>query len=433
MSTKYQRLNNKLSRLSKEQIKIPTEHLNFYPRVVNNTNITFTDKEYKLLNKGLNYNLHYKRKNWLTNLALEAETAINLLPTTERGYYRKQVSDRITQLHQQNTTKPNQNTQSEWNTMKTIKTKLMTNGATLTSADKGNTIVILPTTQYQNKIQDFITENNFCTSNTDPTKSYQKQIRRTINNSTKMININSKWKYINLNPSAPTIRGLIKLHKSDQPIRPVVNWRNAPAYKLAKLFTQKIQDLTPLPYSFNIKNTTHLIHQLKQTPITPSTRFASLDISNMYSNIPVQETKQILNDILTRNLIDPQSKPELLAWYDVITQQNYFTNNGNTVLQKDGLAMGAPSSIISEIFLQHLEHSILTPIADKLQLINYFRYVDDILIIFDNQHTDINIITNYFNSIHHNIQFTNETEHKNKINYLDITITRNCGHINISI
>jgi hypothetical protein len=94
-----------------------------------------------------------------------------------------------------------------------------------------------------------------------------------------------KWKYINLNPSPPTIKGLVKIHKPTQPIRPVVNWRNTPAYKLAKLFTQKINQLTPLPYSFNVKNTKELILNLKDTPIQPHFTLASLDITNMYSNI----------------------------------------------------------------------------------------------------------------------------------------------------
>jgi hypothetical protein len=40
------------------------------------------------------------------------------------------------------------------------------------------------------------------------------------------------------------------------------------------------------------------------------TRFASLDISNMYSNIPVKETKLILEDILRHNLIDHQTEPK---------------------------------------------------------------------------------------------------------------------------
>jgi len=35
-----------------------------------------------------------------------------------------------------------------------------------------------------------------------------------------------------MNLSAPSIKGLIKIHKPDQPIRPVVNWRNIPKTKL---------------------------------------------------------------------------------------------------------------------------------------------------------------------------------------------------------
>jgi hypothetical protein len=130
MSIKYRRLNTKLTRLSRKQTRTATECHEFYPRVVSNTTITFTDNEYKLLNKGLKCNLHHKQKNCLTNLALEAETAISLL-LTDRGYYRKQVLDRITQLHRQNITKPNHNNHTEWNTIKTIKTKLKNNVATL--------------------------------------------------------------------------------------------------------------------------------------------------------------------------------------------------------------------------------------------------------------------------------------------------------------
>jgi len=209
----------------------------------------------------------------------------------------------------------------------------------------------------------------------------------------------------------------VKLHKPYLPIRPVVNWCNAPAYRLAKLFTQKIQLLTPLPYTFNIRNTTRLIHELKQTLITPSSRFASLDITNVYSNIPVNETKQIVDNILTCNSIDSEAKSEILNWYEVITKKNYFMNNENIILQEDGLAMGAPSSsIISELFLQYFEQTKLPHITQRLKLVNYFRYVNDILIIFDSQHTDINTIVNEFNSLHPKLQFTDETEKHNMIN-----------------
>jgi len=35
---------------------------NFYPRVINKTDITFTSYESTLLNKGLKYNLNHKHK-----------------------------------------------------------------------------------------------------------------------------------------------------------------------------------------------------------------------------------------------------------------------------------------------------------------------------------------------------------------------------------
>jgi cell division FtsZ-interacting protein ZapD len=95
---------------------------------------------------------------------LEAETGIHLLPITGRGYYRKQVSNHITKLQCHNSKKYRKfanNPHVEWNTMKAVTAKLNKNDAIVTSADKGNTIVILPSTLYQEKIQNFTDKNKF--------------------------------------------------------------------------------------------------------------------------------------------------------------------------------------------------------------------------------------------------------------------------------
>jgi hypothetical protein len=123
----------------------------------------------------------------------------------------------------------------------------------ITRADKGNSLVILPTSQYETKVEEFMQANHFQTSANDPTKSFQTQVRKAVNNSKTLIPSESKWKYLNLNPTAPTIKGLIKLHKPGHPIRPVVKWRRAPTYKLAQLFTQKIKQMAPLPNKNNSK------------------------------------------------------------------------------------------------------------------------------------------------------------------------------------
>ena len=94
----------------------------------------------------------------------------------------------------------------------------------------------------------------------------------------------------------------------------------------------------------------------------PHYNLASLDITSLYTNLPVKETRAILANILKQKLIAPQIQRELLNWLDVITRQNYFAHKKQIVIQHDGIAMGTPSSVlITEIFLQHVEHSHTAP------------------------------------------------------------------------
>jgi hypothetical protein len=72
---------------------------------------------------GLQYNLHYKMKDWLTNVALGTESAINHFPQTDRDYYSNQVSQNMIELHQQSCSEPNQNIQREKITLNAIQSK----------------------------------------------------------------------------------------------------------------------------------------------------------------------------------------------------------------------------------------------------------------------------------------------------------------------
>jgi len=192
-------------------------------------------------------------KNWIQNLALEVETAIYSLPSSQREVYRILTAECINALQKNNKPSHTQNTPSESTTLKNIKTKLNDNDAMITRADKGNSLVIIPTALYESKTDDFIQGNSFQISKANPTKSFQSQVRRVINNGKTLIPPDSKWQHINMIPTAPSIKGLIELHKPGYPVQPVDNWKGAPSYKLARLFTQKIKMLAPLPNtrSFN--------------------------------------------------------------------------------------------------------------------------------------------------------------------------------------
>ena len=104
-----------------------------------------------------------------------------------------------------------------------IKGKLISNNAIIVKADKGNTLVIDLQNSYHEKIQTFIDNNNFMKINKDPTNKYQTSIRNSINKCPQVINKDKKWHYINLNPSPLNIRGLLKIHKENNPIQRTVN------------------------------------------------------------------------------------------------------------------------------------------------------------------------------------------------------------------
>jgi hypothetical protein len=208
------------------------------------------------------------------------------------------------------------------------------------------------------------------------------------------------------------------------PIRPIINWKNAPAYELAKHVATLLHNHLELPYTYNIKNSIHLITDLQTIEINEDTRICSFDIKNMYTNIPKSDTLNIIKNITNRNQ-NTINQNELLETLKIIMEQNYFQFNQQYYKQTEGLAMGAPTSaILAETYIQHMEHKHLYPILIKHKITGYFRYVDDILMIYNQNQTNIEETINEFNRLNNNIKFTIEKEHDNSINFLDITINR---------
>jgi hypothetical protein len=118
----------------------------------------------------------------------------------------------------------------------------------------------------------------------------------------------------------------------------------------------------------------------------------------------------------------------------IILEQNYVEHNGKWFKQNAGLAMGAPTSaILAEVFIQYLEHTTICDILMKHQIIDYYRYVDDILIIYSSHKTHIENTMYEFNNIHPNIKFTMEKETNNTINFLDLSINKTDDNLQLGI
>jgi hypothetical protein len=146
----------------------------------------------------------------------------------------------------------------------------------------------------------------------------------------------------------------------------------------------------------------------------------------MYTSIPTMEVKQIIKDNFDRDYHTKQDdKKVLLSLINIILEQNCIQFNNHFYRQHNGLAMVAPTSaIFAETFIQFLEHTVIYKILEKHQIIDYYRHVDDILIIYNSEHTDTQNTLKELNTVHPNLKLTLETETHNKINYFDITINK---------
>ena len=63
---------------------------------------------------------------------------------------------------------------------------------------------------------------------------------------------------------------------------------------------------------------------LADIPYVPGLRLALLDISNMYTNIPINELLVIMEDTCISNGLEPTLRQEILCITRLIITQNYF-------------------------------------------------------------------------------------------------------------
>jgi len=105
-----------------------------------------------------------------------------------------------------------------------------------------------------------------------------------------------------------------------------------------------------------------------------------------------------------------------------------------THLQPDSLAMGAPTStVFSEFYLKHLESHKICSLLHNHKVEGYFRYDDDILIVYNEDNTKIDTCLDHFNSLSPNLRLTIGEEKQRQINLLYITVTRERNKFTIDI
>lgn len=321
------------------------------------------------------------------------------------------------------------------NEIKKLQQKLEKNKVIVIKSDKSNTPVLMKLEQYSGKMYDYINENGFQEIR-NPTAKYLKIVKNMIVKYKNTLNHDNRIKYHTrlypFHPDAPILSGLPKIHKDGIPFRPLINFKSAPSYNIAKIMDKIIRKKLNIRNDYSIKNGYELIEKLKKLKINKKTKIVSYDIVNMYSNIPVNETIEIIKNQLlkTENINEVNN---IITIIRNICMQNYFTFDNKFYLQEEGLPMGMPlSAVMAEIYLNRFEEYIVKGITHVHEILLWGRYVDDILTIYNSNITDEHIIIkNKLNSYNEKLQFTVETETRGSMSFLDINIILDVNSGNI--
>ena len=418
---------SKLKQLYGSPIYLP-EDLN---STINLSSYPLNSNEISLLNKGLNFGLR-KRPNPVNNKI-----------ETEKLFYnleQKQNSNVITIDHKEDLKIKlkhfaiRKNIDSSRDNLtnderKAIKSLRENPDIVIQRPDKGGGVVVMNRSDYNAKLENLISNSNKFQEITVEQDKQNTKIKKKINDIAKLYKghqtLNYVYKQLHRVGEYPNghLYGLPKIHKDpiDPPLRPIISMSGTVTHEIAQLLNDMIR-----PYIDNrymLKSTDELLLHTKDLKLAPGEELVSLDVESLFTNVPVDET---INIIIQRaynhpNLPPPPlQKDELHSLLSICTQQTPFQFDNRTFLQRDGVSMGSPlGPTFADFYMSHLECNLL----EQNRISNpkfYHRYVDDILAIFKSK----NHVAHFIRRLKSNsvLNFTCENMIDNNFSFLDVSM-----------
>jgi hypothetical protein len=298
-------------------------------------------------------------------------------------------------------------------------------------ADKGSAIVIMTSNFYYQMGLRYLTENTnfFVKLDKDPITETTQHI---LSNLKILLNNHSLNDYIfkiltpGTNVRTPYLYFLPKIHKTPNiPGRPIVSGNGHPAEAISTFIDFLLQPFST-KHPLYLQDTTSLLEELNGLYNIPNTALLfSIDVVNMYTNIPLTE---MINEIILETEANPQklrykkfhiTSKTLRTLLELVLLNNTFMFANTYYLQTHGVAMGTPCACtVSDIFICRLAAKHFFSWRQKPTI--YKQYRDDSFGIWLHGEKELKNFVDYLNTIHPTIKFT--YTFGKEIQYLDLVI-----------
>ena len=226
-------------------------------------------------------------------------------------------------------------------------------------ADKANMFVIMEKSEYKQKLNNILNDpEKFKELKSNPIRKLKVKLNKMINK------VNNGQNQKILHPIVGEchpgyLYGTVKIHKQNNPLRPIISQIPTPTYKLAKQLNAIIADY--LPAKYQISSTDEFLSIIRAT--RPSGIVASLDATSLFTNVPVRETvDNICQQAYHHSTLPPPPFAENLLRELLIscTTESPFTHvDGKLYVQCDGLSMGSPLAVtMAKFYMVYLENTV---------------------------------------------------------------------------
>ncbi|CAF4865100.1 unnamed protein product, partial [Rotaria magnacalcarata] len=305
--------------------------------VINRSKIHLSQDQLKVISKGLKFVPTQRSINTITTV-VNCEKSLFSTPKLIKSAAISEISTSIQKWRKP--TKFNMN-KEETKLLKEIKS---IQDIVIIQADKGGKIVIMNKNDYFNKIEEKLNDLNVYEQvKNDPTTIIKTEINK---------------KYLTSIDDLPKIRGQPKLHKIDTPMIIVTCSRDTITSPISQFIFRIIKELRTT-LSGVVCNTSNFIKIITDVKLNQDEHLASLDIQDLYTNIPVNKAIDItLKRLDESKKLDnlPFTKTDIKELLILALKNSYFQFNGKFYKQKTGLPMGNTlSPILADIYMDEYQ------------------------------------------------------------------------------
>ena len=300
----------------------------------------------------------------------------------------------------------------------------------ITKADKSNAMVILDKQEYNDKMYLLLSDvNTYGLLNSNPLNrviaNYNEKIKEIFKDNQVL-----QKQFLVRALSLSYLYGLVKTHKPNNPIRPIISSAGSVTYKLSKWLVKLLSPFVGSISNSNIKHNVDLVEKLSNLNINYPFKMISFDVVSLFTKVPVDDLLEYLSEFLSNFDLELPTE-SIIELIKLCICDSVFTFEDKFYVQKFGMAMGNPlSPVLSNLYMEFFETKFLPNILPRGVL--WFRYVDDIFCIWPLIENVNNFLVN-LNTLVPSIKFTIEEETDLCLPFLDVKIFRTDSGFKFSV